>query len=126
MRLRLAMRAALATLADIKGGAEGGRRIAVLGDMLELGEFSRVEHEKLATVARDNKVDALFLLGEHSKATGKKARDYDFIMAEHFDSFDALVPELQEFIQEHDVILVKGSRSMHMENVVNALHGEPA
>ena len=112
-------RAALETAADIKIAA-GGRRIAVLGDMLELGEFSEVEHEKLADAAKNNSIDVLFLYGAFSKATAARA-DFLGVRALHFNDLEALISELTIFIAPNDLILVKGSRSMHMERVVSAL-----
>lgn len=112
-------RAALATAADITIPT-GGRRIAVLGDMLELGEFSEKEHEKLADAARDNAIDALFLYGIYTKATAARAGSLG-VRALHFDDLNVLISELADFIAPHDLILVKGSRSMRMERVVKAL-----
>jgi UDP-N-acetylmuramoyl-tripeptide--D-alanyl-D-alanine ligase len=115
--------AALQTLADIQPG-EGGRRVAVLGDMLELGEFAIEEHEKLATVAWENDVDALFLFGDFSKQTARKAAQMNFSFVKHFESKESLLAELKELISDSDVLLIKGSRSMHMEDVVDSLAGE--
>ena len=115
--------AALQTLADIQPG-EGGRRIAVLGDMLELGEYATKEHERLAMVARENDIDALFLFGDFSKLTAQKAAQMNFSFAKHFKSKQSLLAELKEFISDSDALLIKGSRSMHMEEIVDSLTGE--
>lgn len=117
-------KAALETMADISSG--NGRRIAVLGDMLELGEFSQAEHEKLASVAKETKTNALFLYGEFMTYTAQKAQDLGFDVVQHFDSHSDLIEHLQKYINKNDVILVKGSRSMHMEHVVNALTDKTA
>jgi UDP-N-acetylmuramoyl-tripeptide--D-alanyl-D-alanine ligase len=112
-------KAALETLADIS--TAHGRRIAVLGDMLELGEFSQTEHEKLAAVALDNHVDALFLFGNFSTYTAQAAATMNFQFVKHFDKRDELIEQLKNTIKPDDVVLIKGSRSMQMEQVVNAL-----
>ncbi|MBN1466114.1 UDP-N-acetylmuramoyl-tripeptide--D-alanyl-D-alanine ligase [candidate division KSB1 bacterium] len=111
---------ALETLADFQIGA-GGRRIAVIGDMLELGDCSQREHEKLAAVAQQNNVDALFLYGDASAATAERAKQLPFLYVGHFKGQSDLAAELAGFLSRGDVVLVKGSRAMHMENVVHAL-----
>lgn len=115
--------AALATLADIKP-APGGRRIAVLADMLELGEFSQLEHEKLASAAQQHHLDALFLYGELTRHTAAMAKHLNYAPVRHTDNRDELVALLTAFIRQNDVILVKGSRAMHMEDIVNAVKDE--
>ena len=117
--------AALQTMADIRKN-EKRRRIAVLGDMLELGEFAESEHKKLATVARDNHVDALFLYGEQMQVTAQIAEQMSIQLVKHYKDQQKLVDELLHFVADDDIILVKGSRSMHMEHVVNALLNELA
>ncbi len=112
-------KAALETLSDISTGA--GRRIAVLGDMLELGDYATAEHYKLAAMAKNNNVDALFLFGDFTKVTAQAAEPLHFEYVGHFNSRDELIEKLKGAIKVHDVILVKGSRSMQMEQVVNAL-----
>ncbi|MBN1482058.1 UDP-N-acetylmuramoyl-tripeptide--D-alanyl-D-alanine ligase [candidate division KSB1 bacterium] len=115
--------AALATLADVAPG-EGGRRIAVLGDMLELGQFSQLEHEKLAVVAQNNQIDALYLLGEHTQHTAAKAKQLNIKFIHYTKDRHSLMADLTAFIAKNDVILIKGSRAMHMEDMVNALKDE--
>ncbi len=115
-------RAALTTLADMRI-PHGARRIAVLGDMLELGPFSEKEHEKLADVAQQNGVDALFLYGDLSRATARRAAALG-LSARHFENQDELVAELRTLAAPNDLILIKGSRSMHMERIIDALKDE--
>jgi UDP-N-acetylmuramoyl-tripeptide--D-alanyl-D-alanine ligase len=116
--------AALATLADFQTG-EGGRRIAVLGDMLELGEYAKREHEKLAAAALQNDIDALFLYGDAAEATAQRAKQLPFTYVRHFKTQSDLAAELTGFVVPGDVILVKGSRGMHMENVLDTFKDEP-
>jgi len=112
--------AAFNTLNDMKV-RESGRRIVVLGDMLELGDFSMPEHEKLAKVAWQFKIDALFLYGNETIATYKTAKALSFATVEHFETKAGLQDCLIDYVQENDIILVKGSRSMQMETVVENL-----
>lgn len=97
-----------------------GRRIAVLGDMLELGGRSSAEHYRIGRLAA-GKADMLFTYGEHSlrtvtgAITGGMAPKY----AEHFDTHEDLAHVLRTRAAEGDVLLFKGSRGMKMER---ALH----
>jgi UDP-N-acetylmuramoyl-tripeptide--D-alanyl-D-alanine ligase len=112
-------RAALETAADIQI-VDGARRIAVLGDMLELGELSELEHRNLAEAVKENSIDALFLYGSFTNATAARASELGLVV-NHFQDQIELINELESFSAENDLILVKGSRSMHMEHIVDAL-----
>ena len=112
-------RAALATAADMQIAA-GGRRIAVLADMLELGEDARIEHLKLAEAVKESSVDALFLYGSLTEATAARAGELG-MPVRHFSDQTALAAELKSYITKGDLVLIKGSRSMHMEHIVDAL-----
>lgn len=117
--------AALDILADIK---TSGRKIAVLGDMLELGRFTKESHRKVGERAAKC-ADLLITVGFRSRATGEAAldagmpdtnvREYDINEAER--AGDELLRELQP----GDVVLVKGSQGMRMEKAVLALMAEP-
>ena len=111
--------AALQTLADMQPGP-GGRRIAVLGDMLELGDYSVAEHRKLAELAAAMKIDLLRLYGRETQATLEQA-DALKLPVRHFAGKEALVAELTGLIQPGDIILFKGSRGMQMETLVEGL-----
>jgi len=112
--------AAIASLADIKIKRRG-RRVAVLGDMLELGEFSVQEHEKLAMAIAENKTDALFLFGQATEFTAKRAEHLGVPTVAHFTDKDALHQHLNSFLRPHDLVLIKGSRGMRMETVVKSV-----
>jgi len=112
--------AALASMTEMKI-KRGGRRVAVLGDMLELGEFSVQEHENLAKVIAENKTDALFLFGQATEFTAKRAEDLGVPTVAHFTDKDALHQRLNGFLRPHDLVLVKGSRNMRMETVVKSV-----
>lgn len=115
----LAVKAALATLSELPGK---GRNVAVLGDMLELGEAATQLHREVGQVAA-NCADELLLLGELSLETAAGARhagmnkDRITVASEHKD----LIERLLQVVQPGDRVLVKGSRGMAMEKVCNAL-----
>ena len=97
-----------------------GRRIAVLGDMLELGNRSSAEHYRIGRIAA-TKADMLFTYGHHSlrTVTGAITGGMAPKNAEHFDTHEDLAHVLRTRAAEGDVLLFKGSRGMKMEQ---ALH----
>jgi len=109
--------AALATLGEMNLTGTG-RRIAVLGDMKELGKYTFSEHEKLAAVASRYKIDMLYLFGDATAHTFQAAAAFPGLQAKHFNDKSDLQGELLDALQEHDIILIKGSRSMQMETIV--------
>ncbi len=113
------VRAALDLTADIP---VRGRRVAVLGDMLELGEAGESLHEGIGRHAA-GRVDVLLGTGALSAYTVRGAREagLDPRRALHFEDRDELVHHLEQEVSEGDLVLVKGSRGMALESVVEAL-----
>jgi UDP-N-acetylmuramoyl-tripeptide--D-alanyl-D-alanine ligase len=99
-----------------------GRKVAVLGDMLELGQYEVAGHEKVG--ARVAEVaDELIVIGQRARIIASAARQCGFPSAritELEDSSQAILV-LQDHLKNGDVVLVKGSRGMHMDNIVPAL-----
>ena len=94
-----------------------GRTIFVFGDMGEVGETSTQAHAEIGSYARNNGVDCLCTLGVMSEnATGNFG-----IYGQHFSSVETLVEALASSLGADDTVLVKGSRFMRMERVVEAL-----
>jgi UDP-N-acetylmuramoyl-tripeptide--D-alanyl-D-alanine ligase len=111
-------RAALDTLADVSAH---GRKIAVLGDMLELGPYEVTEHRRLADHVVAARLDALFLFGSRTRDTWQRAEELGMKAVFHFDDKSELARSLFSFLETDDVVLVKGSRGMQMENVITHL-----
>jgi len=112
---------ALKTLAMI----EGGRKIAVLGDMLELGEHAVEAHIEIGRAAKDAGVDLLVVVGQLAKLISRAAIDAGLpveCVTELDESWQA-AREVPLKVRERDVVLVKGSRAMKMERVVEGLIG---
>lgn len=103
------------------------RKIAVLGDMLELGRYSVEEHERVGVLAAQN-ADILVSVGTRSRAThtAALAAGMPEERALSFDTSSEAAAALLMLIQEKDVVLVKGSQSMRMERVSEALLADPA
>lgn len=113
------MMAALQVLADLAGSR---RKIAVLGDMFELGSYEAEGHRLVGEKAAALGVDILLAIGERAKllAEGARKSGFDGILL-HFDSKDAAIEYLQSEIRSDDVVLFKASRGMHLEEIVNQL-----
>ncbi len=114
-----------AALEALSGLAVEGRPIAVLGDMLELGKEEMKAHEQMGVTASDLARRVAFfgtrMKAAHNIAVKKLKRD-----AAHFDKVELLVDWLSNDLREGDVVLVKGSRGMKLERVVEALTGQAA
>lgn len=98
----------------------GDNTTAVLGDMAELGEDSESMHEAVGAWAAQNKIHQLISIGQFAKNT---ASGYG-PTAITFDCQEEAITELKNILDEGSTVLVKGSRSAHMENIVNALKEE--
>lgn len=98
------------------------RRIAVLGDMRELGDYSRAAHIECGRAAADNRVDVLMAYGEEARAYLEGA-DGRVPLALHFDDKQTLAARLGDMLREGDAVLVKGSRAMKLEEVIDAVYG---
>ena len=112
------MQAAMALL-EATPVAPGSRRIAVLGDMLELGEHSARLHTALAELITETSTDLVFLAGPEMKALAEILPS-DF-HAEHRATGDELKPVLMQAIQPGDVVMVKSSKSIGFSKLVDAL-----
>jgi UDP-N-acetylmuramoyl-tripeptide--D-alanyl-D-alanine ligase len=97
-----------------------GRHWLVLGDMAELGDDAPEFHRQAAGLVREHAVERLLTFGELSRLTSASFG----AGAEHHASMQALVASLKDSIEPHTTVLVKGSRSMEMERVVDALTSE--
>ena len=109
------MAAALAVL-----GNRPGRRIAVLGDMLELGDAAWAEHYKIGRIAAE-KADLVFAYGPHSDRvlSGTITGGMPETMGRAFEDRDQLLKALQQAAKPGDVLLFKASRGMQLEKVLN-------
>ncbi|OQX89519.1 MAG: hypothetical protein B6D65_02700 [candidate division Zixibacteria bacterium 4484_93] len=113
----LSVREALETLARMK---VEGRRIAVIGDMLETGKDEANYHEKIADYSCAVGVDFLATVGERTQKTHEKASSIGFPCA-HFETKKELILFLEGFVMPKDIVLVKGSRAMRMEEIVESI-----
>lgn len=110
---------ALHTLARM----HGGRKIAVLGDMLELGRIAEEAHEQVGRVVKDLGIDQLAVVGSLAKLISRAAVEAGFSPGSvyEFENSEEAGLAVPRIVQKGDVVLVKGSRAMKMEKVVEAL-----
>ncbi|MGL5632259.1 MAG: glutamate ligase domain-containing protein, partial [Azovibrio sp.] len=94
-----------------------GRQILVLGDMGELGEASAQYHDEIGGYAKSMGVDRLYALGEASQQAVRNFGEG----ARHFKTLESLVQAVVADMDKDTTVLVKGSRFMKMERVVEAL-----
>ena len=106
------MSAAIKVLSNAKG-----RQVLVIGDMGELGGESIKFHEAIGKEAKRAGIDKLFTLGKLSKSAAHEFGDG----AQHFEKIEKLLPILEDELDESTTLLVKGSRFMRMERVVQFL-----
>ena len=102
-------------------GNRPGRRIAVLGDMLELGDCAQAEHYKVGRIAAE-KADMVFAYGPHAGRVidGTLTGGMSESMGRAFDDRDAMTQALKRAAKPGDVLLFKGSHGMHLELVLEA------
>ena len=114
------MELALEILSEMKGK---GRAIAVLGDMLELGDFSLEAHQHIGKRVAELSVDALLALGEEAPVLVESAirQGMDLEKARIVEGHLEAVSLLRKMVREGDWILVKGSRRMRMEKITEGL-----
>jgi UDP-N-acetylmuramoyl-tripeptide--D-alanyl-D-alanine ligase len=117
------MRSALTTLGGMRAA---GHRVAVLGDMLELGPEGEALHTEMGRYLVEMGVDELFTFGQLSRHINSGAREKGLPRnrAHHFSDFDLMAGELLKHISHGDVVLVKASRGMKLERVFEFLQAK--
>lgn len=116
----LAVCAALETLKKI---IPGGRKIAVLGPMLELGNFEEKGHREVGKKAAQEKIDILILYGEQTKYIADEAKKFGFHGQNIFETQekDQIVEKIKELAGPGGVILIKASHKFKFEEIVEKL-----
>lgn len=104
-------------------GKSNNRKIAILGDMLELGEYSEEIHRKVGEDVVNNKIDILITVGEFSKYIKDEAIKNGF-NKENIYSFEKQEDTynlLKTILKNEDLVLIKGSHGINLENVVEEI-----
>lgn len=120
-----------ASLESMKGSLENlsqykNRKIAVLGDMFELGEYAKELHEKVGIEVYKNNIDILICAGENAKYIANKAKEEG--MAEeniyYFKEKENIIEKLKQIMKKDDVILFKASNGMKFFEIVEEIKEE--
>ncbi|HTV76507.1 MAG TPA: UDP-N-acetylmuramoyl-tripeptide--D-alanyl-D-alanine ligase, partial [Candidatus Baltobacteraceae bacterium] len=113
--------AALETLCDLP---LQGRRVAVLGDMGELGAHSESAHAEVGRRAAELEIGQLFAIGKMAPVTAKAARDGGLNRVIEFENVEAAVAVIKKFLKAGDVVLLKASRASRFEQIAETLKPE--
>ena len=113
------VKASLAYMNNLKAN----RRIAVLGDILETGEFAEKLHRKIGEVVCENNVDILICSGKNAKYIIESAREngFDETNMYYFEDKEEIVDLIKQIIQTEDVVLFKASNGMRFFDIVEKL-----
>jgi UDP-N-acetylmuramoyl-tripeptide--D-alanyl-D-alanine ligase len=110
--------AALETLCDLP---LRGRRVAVLGDMAELGAHSEAAHAEVGRRAAELGIGQLFAVGKMAPVTARAARDAGLNRVIEFADVDTAVKAVKSFLKTGDVVLLKASRAVRLERIAETL-----
>ena len=113
--------AALETLHDLPCD---GRRVAILGDMAELGEEAIPAHAEVARRAAELKIDQVFAVGKMAGEMARAARAAGLNEVAQFDDVEGVAAAARAFVRPGDLILLKASRATQLERVRDALRAE--
>ncbi len=111
------MRVAIKTTSEVYSG----RLIAVLGDMMELGDISEAVHREIGAELVESRFDTLITLGELGKFIAVGARDAGLKNVYTFDTHEDAAKKILEIVRDGDTILFKASHVMHMEKIIELI-----
>lgn len=111
------MKSAIVTLSN----TDGNRRVAVLGDMNELGAGSEEEHFKCGKFAGDNQIDLLIAIGEKGRDIARGGEESEGIQVMYFENKEALYDKIDDIFKQGDVVLVKASRTLQLEELAERI-----
>ncbi|MBQ4626273.1 MAG: UDP-N-acetylmuramoyl-tripeptide--D-alanyl-D-alanine ligase, partial [Clostridia bacterium] len=106
----------------VLGGINAKRRIAVIGDMLELGSVSKEAHYGVGVRAAENGIDVLLTYGERSLETARGAKENGVKTVKSYSDKKELSRELCSMLEAEDAVLFKASRGMKLEEVIFAVY----
>lgn len=114
----------LAALETLREFPCAGRRVAVLGDMAELGPHSAEAHAEVGRRAAQVKVDQLFAVGKMAGVMGAAARAAGLLRVIEMGEVETVANAVRQFVRIGDVVLLKASRATRLERVGEVLKGE--
>ena len=109
------MKSGLKTVNELKAK----RKIAVLGDMLELGDFASVLHSEVGKIINTLNYDSVYLFGKEAKNIAKVIEKE--MKVYHYDDIDKLIKDLNDEIKDGDIVYIKASNGMKFNKIIDAL-----
>lgn len=100
---------------------ENGRRIAIIGDVLELGKFSRDIHIEIGKELLSCNLDYVITIGKDTKYSDEYLKENGYVNIKHFDKESDSYEYLDSLLKEGDIVLLKGSHGINLKNIVNYL-----
>lgn len=100
---------------------KANRKIAVLGDMLELGEFAKELHEKVGKIVAENNINILITVGNEAKNIADVAKENGVTHIYKFDNNQEAIKQLEKLLVVDDAVLIKASNSMNFKEIVDVL-----
>jgi UDP-N-acetylmuramoyl-tripeptide--D-alanyl-D-alanine ligase len=114
----------IAALETLCGLPLQGRRVAVLGEMAELGAHSAAAHAEVGRRAAELKLGQLFAIGKMAAVTAQAARDAGLMRVFEFADVEAAMNVVKGFLKPGDVVLLKASRASRLERIAEMLRSE--
>ena len=114
----------VAALETLCGLPLQGRRVAVLGDMAELGAHTEAAHAEIGRRAAELEVGQLFAVGKMAAVVGQAARDAGLMRVFEFSGVEGALAAIKNFLKPGDVVLLKASRSSRLERIAEMLKAE--
>ena len=111
------MKAGIETLSKINSN----RKVAILGDMLELGEYSEELHRKVGKEVAKNKIDVLVTVGKFSKFIAEEAKKMGVKTVYSFNNNSECISQLSKIIKPDDTILIKASKAMWFGEIAKSI-----
>ena len=111
------MKAAL----EVMGKIDADRKIAVLGNMLELGDYTKQLHEKVGEEIIKNKIDILITVGEYAKDISNRAEKLGMKSIFEFENIDDATKFIKSNMKNGDLILLKASNSMNFSRILEGI-----
>jgi UDP-N-acetylmuramoyl-tripeptide--D-alanyl-D-alanine ligase len=112
---------AIAALETLCGLPLQGRRVAVLGDMMELGAHTEAAHEEIGRRSAEFQLNQLFAVGKMAAVTARAARAAGLVRVFEFADVEGAVMAVKNFLKPGDVVLLKASRSARLERIAETL-----
>ena len=106
---------------EVLGKMNSERKVAILGDMFELGDYSEELHKKVGEEVAKNGIDVLITVGVLAKIIGAQAERLGVKEVYRFNSNQECIGEIHEIVKKGDTILLKASNKMNFGEISNEL-----